>query len=683
MVRPDKTPHLSLDLWDTVLRRRCHPDEVKLHTAQRMLHLLDAHLIGEPPGTMELLQRRRRIEADIGTRRVRLGLDDEYEIEEVLSACILDAAGRPVEQEELTALTDILVRGEIEQEIAVTWLDEDLVALLGSLSFEKLHIVSDFYMSAGKIAAILEAHSFPRPVDTFFLSCDCSLNKRSGRLFLHVCESLGVEPELILHIGDNPQTDVQMAEKSGLRAYHFVGTKGRDERRRNEEFFSLRQKAAPHAAAALLSGGDKKSRVLAGRRARQELLRSFGRHMSPLFAGFALYIQEICARGGHETVHFFTREGRFFLQVFEQVQRHRLYGMPLVEGRLLPVSRLASFFPSLRELTPPEMMRLWSQYHTQSVTSFLQSLGVDSARYMPPVIGQGIDPEEMISDPWRDERFLGLLANPDFLERLRADHLEKRENLLEFFRDHGFGEGGKACIVDIGWRGTIHDNLALIFSGVRIEGCYLGLQKFFNPQPANTAKHAFMADANKGDDHVMLRYVMPLEMLCFSSGGSATGYRRDKAGKVAAVFRQDPEEDRFHHEWMQYFQEGVLAGIDRVCRRVARHGISIGELRAGAAALADRYITNPPMVMCRAFNAFRQDDTFGMARTILPKESTFRLGDRLLTHVSSARRQRFLDDLERSGWPQCLLRSRYYGLFHQLGTLKRRLAGFARNDSKP
>ena len=104
------TSHISLDLWDTILRRRCHPDEVKLHTAQRMLHLLSPYVGEKIPGTMDLLRRRQRIEAEIGTRRINEGFDDEYEIEEVLNSCILDVAKKHVEEKELIALVDILVQ---------------------------------------------------------------------------------------------------------------------------------------------------------------------------------------------------------------------------------------------------------------------------------------------------------------------------------------------------------------------------------------------------------------------------------------------------------------------------------------------------------------------------------------------------------------------------------------------
>lgn len=666
-----ETSHISLDLWDTILRRRCHPDEVKLHTAQRMLHLLVPYLGEDCPGTMELLRRRQRIEAEIGGRHREEGFDDEYEIEEVLNLCILDLAEKSVEEKELATLTDILVRGEIDQEIAVTYLDENLISLLDSCKYEKIHIISDFYMSADKVRAILQAHSFPLPVDTFFLSCDSKLNKRSGRLFQHVCSTLGIEPGSLLHIGDNQLADVEMAVKSGLKTYHFVGSKEQGVCEQNQDFFTLRQQVNKDTNTLLLSRQYQSPLFFIEAGGERERLRRYGRYLSPLFVGFSLYIQELCHRGGHERVHFFTREGKFFQKVFDRVQAHCLFGMAPIESRLLPVSRLATFFPSLQELTPREMMRLWSQYHTQSVRSFLESLGVIPDDYHPIIWRNGIDPEEMISSPWQDERFLSLLADRSFFDHLREEQRVKRENLIEFFHDCEFCQKGKTFVVDIGWRGTIQDNLALIFPDSIIEGCYLGLQRFLNPQPDNTRKYGYIADENRGESHVMLKYMMPFEMLCFGTGGSAVGYRRESSGMMVPKFQCDPDEERYHDERIQYFQEGVVAGVDQVCRIVSQHGISIGELRAEANVLATHFLTAPPMVMCRAFSALKQDDTFGMARTIFPGKSSFRLSDRMLASISSTRRNRFLSDLEKSGWPRYLLRSRYCGIFHHAGNVKK------------
>jgi len=623
---------------------------------------------------MELLRRRQQIEAEIGNRQQQEGLDDEYEIEQVLSLCILELIGKAaVASNKLMSLSAILVQSEIDQEIAVTFLDDELICLLKSYSYKKLHIISDFYMSAEKVRTILQAHSFPFSVDTFFLSCDIKLNKRSGRLFSHVLATLGIESEKLLHIGDNQFADVEMAEKSGVKAYHFIGANGEVARRQHQAFFSHRLRENTRTDLLL---SKKPADPLFSRRnlnREQERIRQYGRYLSPLFTGFALYILERCLAGGHKVAYFFTREGKFFQRIFDHIQPYGLYGMSSVKSQLLPVSRLATFFPSLSELKPKKMMRLWSQYHTQSVNSFLGSLGEDPQDYLASIRECNVDPQEMISEPWKNKVFLRLFANRNFLELLQKNQRIRKESLLNFFGECGFGRDEQALIVDIGWRGTIQDNLAFIFPDVTIDGCYLGLQKFFNSQPHNTQKYAYIANSNKNEYHVMLKHVMPFEMLCFGTGGSATGYQKTDSGSMTPEFHCDSEEDRIHNDRIHYFQKGVIEGVAQVCKTVSQHGISLRELRIEARLLASDFLLDPPVEMCRAFCALKQDDTFGMARTIFPGDSSFRFSDRILTYISPARRARLLADLEESGWPQGLLRSQYFGIFHLLSILKNKV----------
>ncbi len=669
---PIDTPFLSLDLWDTVLRRRCHPDEVKLYTAQRMILLLQTEgRLDIPPAAMELLAARQAVEARIGARRRQEGYDDEYEIEEVLRACLLELTGESAPESEMTRWVETLVCSEIEQEIRVTCLDSELPALLEQYRYGALYILSDFYMSADKIRKILRAHSPPFAVDGYFISCDSGYNKRSGRLFEYACSELAIEPPDLIHIGDNRIVDVDMAQKSGLRAVHFVGEQGEAERIRLQNSFESRRRSVADRALLFNTGGTDESGEVG--RTEQEQLRAYGRFLAPLFVGFSLFIQEIAGAGGHKAVFFFTREGRFFKRVFDRVSNHTLFGMKAPTSHLLPVSRLATFFPSVRSIHPDEMMRLWSQYHTQSVNSFLGSLGMETAPFQDICRRLGLDPDVMVHNPREHRVFQSLFDDAEFVRLLTDAWRHRRHLLREFLGQNDFGVNRRALIVDIGWRGTIQDNLALLVPETGIEGCYLGLQDFFNPQPANTIKHGYIADDNRGEFHPMLRHVMPFEMLCFAAGGSATGYRRDASGRVTAEFQVDMEEDRIHNERIHFFQEGVLDAVDETCAMIGRRGIHLEELRHEARRLALQYLEDPPKVMCRAFHALKQDDTFGMARTIYPGSFSFRLRDRLFSGFSRSHRDRFLHDLERSGWPQCLLKSRYSGIFHLLAGLKRRV----------
>ena len=77
-----------------------------------------------------------------------------------------------------------------------------------------------------------------------------------------------------------------------------------------------------------------------------------------------------------------------------------------------------------------------------------------------------------------------------FKETLWQHVMQQRALLKNYFATKGLTDdiNARICVVDVGWRGTIHDNIALLYPDIHFTGIYLGLQKFLNEQPSNTSK---------------------------------------------------------------------------------------------------------------------------------------------------------------------------------------------------
>lgn len=663
---------ISLDIWDTILRRTCHPDEIKLYTAQRMLFLLGPYLINPDTTTMAMLDNRRNIECQIGLRAKEEGFDDEYEIDEVLDACIIEATGDSLDKSTRMQVRDEIVNSEIEQEIHTTYLDKDLIKLLHTIEFQKIIIISDFYMSQKKVVRLLNAKEFPFPVAHYFLSCDSKLNKRSGRLFSHVSSDLKVTPDSILHIGDNEYSDITMAKKHGFCVHHFSGTSEHFARLEKEQFFVSRNE-----------NNDKSNKLLQkkfavnttklSKKNKNERLFNYGKHLSPLFTGFALYIQELCFRRQHQQVHFFTREGKFFKEIFDHVLQQNPYNLTPITSYLLPVSRLATFFPSLQAISCQELMRLWSQYSSQSMNALFQSLYLSPTDFTFFLNKYQIPPTLPLQEPWNDNRVIKLFNDKKFINIITTKQRERITLLKGHFESLEFGLDNKALIVDIGWRGSIQDNIAYIYPNVNIDGAYLGLQKFLNNQPNNTKKFGYIADHNHEKEiHPLLRHVRPFEMLCNVTGGSACGYKKTHLGEIEPIYQYDGDEDIIHTNWIAHFQAGVTAGIEQSCRLIKQHGISMKELQNISKKLAEQLLLNPPIEICQAYFLLNHNETFGVGKFIKP-ENNFRLSNILLGYILQKKRRNFLASLEQSGWPQGLLRYRYGGVLSHVQKLRNKL----------
>lgn len=65
--------------------------------------------------------------------------------------------------------------------------------------------------------------------DRLFVSCDYGFGKRSGKLYQKISEEY-LNGRSVIHVGDNPTVDVEMAEKQGWVSefYEDIHTRGKN-----------------------------------------------------------------------------------------------------------------------------------------------------------------------------------------------------------------------------------------------------------------------------------------------------------------------------------------------------------------------------------------------------------------------------------------------------------------------
>lgn len=85
---------------------------------------------------------------------------------------------------------------------------------------KKIIIVSDMYLPRKVIEHILSSCGYEK-YTRLYLSSEERVTKASGNLFLKIKKEIEVDSSSILHIGDNIESDVKMAKKSGWQSYHF------------------------------------------------------------------------------------------------------------------------------------------------------------------------------------------------------------------------------------------------------------------------------------------------------------------------------------------------------------------------------------------------------------------------------------------------------------------------------
>ncbi|MBL9117046.1 MAG: HAD-IA family hydrolase [Verrucomicrobiaceae bacterium] len=94
---------------------------------------------------------------------------------------------------------------------------EDVLPALDKLSTHyRLWVLSSFDR---RLRAVLAGHGLEGYFAGMTISSEVGKSKPHAAIFLHAIASANVRPEKALHVGDEPEADVQGAERAGLRAF--------------------------------------------------------------------------------------------------------------------------------------------------------------------------------------------------------------------------------------------------------------------------------------------------------------------------------------------------------------------------------------------------------------------------------------------------------------------------------
>ena len=666
---------LTVDVWDTLLRRRCHPDEIKLFTAHYLQLTHWSQLKPACAGTLRLFQERVHCEAAIGQQKRAQGWDDEYPIKEVFIAWLGAVLATPPARPELEQLADELVAVEVAQEQRCIYADGDVRALLARIPARRRLFLSDFYMPAARLRALLRHAGLEEVVSDGLVSCDVSLNKRSGRLFQKIERDCQVAPARHIHVGDNEYADYQVPQSLGITGVPFQNPA--ESQRCARLKLEFLQRTTPRTQIPATSNSRNKAEQpkpiqlepsfcpaellewtqLCNEDLEQletaEAMRRYGQIMAPLFAGFALFVAEEALKAGLPKLHFCTREGEFFAEVYSALARSNPFGVQFPEPVIIEVSRLSTFAASINRVDLSEFMRIWNMYSTQTLHSLFLSLDFEPLGLEPLLQAHGLKLDETLQHPWRDPRVQKLFAASQFVQALSQRAAEKRGLLLEYLQKKGIrSDQSKLGLVDIGWRGTIHDNLAWVLPRTTLHGWYFGLLPFLNVQPPNATKHSF-GPGRTGDRPQLLRlldFVSPLEMLSNSAGGSTIRYER-RNGSVSALREVNPSEQAVFDQFTRHFQAGVLSQIPRVAELVRHRALTTEELRPFCLDLLARLVHDPPRVVAQAYFSLNHNETFGTGAFDDKRRHQSRLQEASSLYYRGEL-EKFETELRATTWPQ-------------------------------
>ena len=580
---------ISFDIWDTIIKRNCHPEEIKLKTASYIYLKYNNDLKDKYKDIYEILNLRDSIEADLCKKAEEDGHDGECKIEEVFDLLI-----EQIIDGKTSLKSSELLKVELQNEKDAIFINPDIIPIFEEHKDLDMYCVSDFYMSATSLKELLDYLELPVKIKKIYSSADYLLNKRSGNLFKKFEEDLKLKPEDHIHVGDNQYSDIEMAQSLGITTIKTTKTDFNFTPSKNRKMeYNLKS-------------------VLKDKSSEENRLFNAGVELAPLLYFFIYSIIENGIKTGLDTIYYQTREGETFIKVHDLIMNNNPFSVDVPKGEIMEVSRMATFGASLNEFSIPALMRLWSQYRKQSMTALFKTLNIDIKDYNEYFDKYDIDKDEAINELWDNKNIQALFKDKKFVNSIENELKNKRDELLKYFKEslNIINDNKDMFVVDIGWRGTIQDNLAYIFDKKRVGGFYITLYDFYNKQPDNVYKLSFIDDINIRD-HEVANIITLLEWIFNPGTGSVTHYKNGKA-----IRKAKDEELAVVEKYIKPLQEGMFAGCEIINNYIKNHPFEASESKNVVYSLIRKIKTKPSKELIEAYYSMVFNDTFGSAEYV-------------------------------------------------------------------
>ena len=377
-------------------------------------------------------------------------------------------------QEDIT-LSDIysLLPGkaddEITEEMRSVHINPDVEPMLSyALAMgKKIVAVSDMYLPRETVTALIKNAGL-QGISQIFVSSDLGKTKSSGRLYQHVCHTLGVPPEKVLHVGDNLWSDHQQAKRQGLKSLHIPTRKQRFE---NQNVLNPR-------LLKILSNRSRPihSLMLGLYRDRFHQLQSdhdywyiFGyTTLGPIVNAFAEWIKCQADKKKLNRIFFLARDGALPQKVFS-------LRYPSYKSHYTYASRRLFLLPSLVDTADENLIDgLCGGLPGTQADEYWLRLGIDSTA-ATSLLRKYFAPNAVILSPADHLRLRAFFR--ELVPLLRQKAMQERETLQSYCRSIGLDGPDSGLLVDIGWRASSQRYLETALPELKkTAGAYFGLE---------------------------------------------------------------------------------------------------------------------------------------------------------------------------------------------------------------
>lgn len=575
----DEAAVVCFDYFDTLVSRSVAPQYTKQMAACQLSRLLKNKISGKT-----LYQIRYHLEALMCLESAQSGLDLEFSLEALGKRLfdILKRNGDATSRFSRDEFASLMLDIEIAVEKAVQRPYQKMMSLLKAVKEKGTPVViaSDFYLPARNFRRLLHYHQIDRLVDHVYISADYGLTKGGrGRLYEKIIQDLNLAKRKILMIGDNPHADSQMADEKGLSSLLL-------NRERQKRYYDEWKKAHQHP----------KKNV---QHTKKAVIGSIRQHGGPVFPEMGLTLWwfvwklfETLIHDDVRSVFFLSREGELLKNLFERFQ-DEMFGRQIIKSNYLLASRKSTYIASLKPLADEDFAKLFYQYRDLSAKDFLLSLNFSCHQAKTICEQIGVDFNEKCQNFPETQPFKQIISSPVFERAYEDLRKGQRENFIRYLSTFDVDiETEKISLVEVGWKGSIQDNIFNIFDGkMTVAGYYVGLLSSpFQHCRLEKTGVLFSETPSSPFMKVYNNNRSLFEMVLGATHGSAEGYfsskaeiseRKDDAIKVHLKIKDNqgdllvttiehPEEKKLFAETIEPIQQK----LKKVASALTRHFIT-------------------------------------------------------------------------------------------------------------
>jgi|GEM_PF-5371507 len=537
-----KIKTISFDLFDTLFYRKLPAENIKKNTS---VYFVKKYAPGKSPEAVYYL--RKNIEQKLQQVSVNSGYDSEYRFIECINEWIKEISGSCNSD-----ISDDLISFEISNEIDSIELFPETESVLLSLKEKGYTILycSDMYLPQKYIELILEKKGIKKYFDRGYISSEYLLRKDTSNLFEIVLTKEKINPEQLIHIGDNYKSDYKMALRRKINAILIHNSSEKKRYNRLEKVLRSGR----------LSPGIIESIVDINNYHRK---RTYACESARLLSyPFLLFVNKLAAEAenlGVKKVFFLSREGIYFKGIFDYINNTE------IESRALYLSRMALFILTVDSLNRETLIKVIQYYEKHdllriSADDIITLFKIEKNEASPFFEKYKIpgNLKQKTGTIKHDERFFALFDDYAFNDLFIESKKKYIREFTAYLKTASLLDEKKILLVDLGWNGSMQDYISVFLKenyGIETYGYYLGYR--FSECKASEYKNGYIKIEEKSP-RPLKRMIdnLFMEIVTSIDKGSVTGYKDSMP-----QFAENSGENEQYYADIKPIQEAIIERI--------------------------------------------------------------------------------------------------------------------------